>query len=239
MGEFTLESTGGVVVFCRRWLPSGEPRAGVIIVHGAAEHSGRYARVAGVLTGEGYAVYALDLRGHGHTAESTGRGRVGPSGMDGVLTDLDALVRRARAEVGDRPIVLFGHSMGSVIVQAFMVRDPDGVSAYVLSGTMGPAEGTEEFVAGMRAAIDAGMADEPLDALAGYNDAAEPTLTNYDWLSRDPDEVDKYIADPLCGDDNPLTYGYVNALLETIIDVMEPGAIARIPRGIPVLLLTG
>jgi alpha-beta hydrolase superfamily lysophospholipase len=129
--------------------------------------------------------------------------------------------------------------MGSVVVQAFMVRDPDGVSAYVLSGTMGPAEGTEEFVAGMRAAIDAGMADEPLDALAGYNDAAEPTRTNYDWLSRDADEVDKYIADPLCGDDNPLTYGYVAALLEAIADVMEPDAIVRIPRRIPVLLLTG
>ena len=113
------------------------------------------------------------------------------------------------------------------------------MSAYVLSGTMGPPEGTEEFVAGMRAALDAGMADEPLDALAGYNASDEPTRTSYDWLSRDDDEVDKYIADPLCGDDNPLTYGYVTVLLETIADVMEPSAIARIPTRMPVLLLTG
>jgi alpha-beta hydrolase superfamily lysophospholipase len=94
-------------------------------------------------------------------------------------------------------------------------------------------------MAGMRAAIDAGMADEPLDALAGYNASDELTRTSYDWLSRDEDEVDKYIADPLCGDDNPLTYGYVAVLLETIADVMEPHAIARIPNGMPVLLLTG
>ncbi len=239
MDEFVFDNVDGVTVFGRRWMPSGDPRSAVVIVHGASEHSARYARVAGVLQGEGHAVYALDLRGHGHTAESTGRGRVGPSGMDGVLADVEALIRRACTEVGEVPIVLFGHSMGSVIVQAFMVRDSDGVSAYVLSGTMGPAEGTEEFLTGIRTAIDAGMADEPLDALAGYNDAAELTRTNYDWLSRDPDEVDRYIADPLCGDDNPLTYGYVNALLETITDVMEPDAIARIPRHIPVLLLTG
>ena len=192
-----------------------------------------------MLRGEGYAVYALDLRGHGHTAESTGRGRIGPSGMAGVLADVDAVVRRARTEVGDVPIVLFGHSMGSVVVQAFMVRDPDDVSAYVLSGTMGPTEGTEEFVTGIRAAIEAGIADEPLDALAAYNASDEPTRTSYDWLSRDEEEVDKYIADPRCGDDNPLTYGFVTELLETIADVMEPDAIARIPDGMPVLLLTG
>ena len=53
--------------------------------------------------------------------------------------------------------------MGSVVVQAVMVGAPHDVSAYVLSGTMGPAEGTDEFVAGMRAAMEAGMADEPLD----------------------------------------------------------------------------
>src|SRR4051812_47030637 len=143
MDEFTFASTDGVEVFARRWVPSGQPRAAVVIVHGAAEHSGRYARVAAVLQAEGYAVYALDLRGHGHSAGSTERGRIGPSGMAGVLSDVEALVRRARSEAGD--VVLFGHSMGSVVVQAFMVAAPADVSAYVLSGTMGPAEGTEEF----------------------------------------------------------------------------------------------
>ncbi|HLM16421.1 MAG TPA: alpha/beta hydrolase [Acidimicrobiia bacterium] len=239
MDEFTFASTDGVEVFARRWVPSGQPRAAIVVVHGAAEHSGRYTRVAEVLRGEGYAVYALDLRGHGRSAGSTERGRIGPGGMAGVLSDVGALVRRARSEAGDVPVILFGHSMGSVVVQAFMVGAPEDVSAYVLSGTMGPAEGTEEFVAGMRAAVEAGMADEPLDALAGYNASDEPTRTRYDWLSRDEDEVDKYIADPLCGDDNPLTYGYVAVLLETIADVMEPDAIARIPKGMPVLLLTG
>ena len=75
MDEFTLASDDGVDVFCRRWLPTGKPRAAVVVVHGAAEHSGRYARVAELLQGEGYAVYTLDLRGHGHTSGTTGPGR--------------------------------------------------------------------------------------------------------------------------------------------------------------------
>jgi alpha-beta hydrolase superfamily lysophospholipase len=237
--EFRLASADGVEVFCRRWWPAGKPRAAIVIVHGASEHSGRYARVAEVLQGEEYAAYALDLQGHGLTAGPAGRGRIGPNGMAGLLADVEALVGRARADVGEVPVVMFGHSMGSVVVQAFMTSTPDDVSAYVLSGTMGPTEGTEDFVTGMRAAVDAGMADEPLDALGGYNASAGPTRTSHDWLSRDDEEVDRYIADPLCGDGNPLTYGYVAVLLETIAEVMEPPAIARIARGIPVLLLTG
>ena len=63
MDEFTLVDSDGVEVFCRRWLPFGAAQAVVIVVHGASEHSGRYARVADVLRGDGYAVYALDLRG--------------------------------------------------------------------------------------------------------------------------------------------------------------------------------
>jgi alpha-beta hydrolase superfamily lysophospholipase len=235
--EFTLPGADGVEVFCRRWLPAGVPRAGVILVHGASEHSGRYARVAEILQTEGDAVYALDLRGHGRTGTATGPGRIGEDGMSGVLDDVDRLLERARSEVGDRPLVLLGHSMGSVVVQAYVVRGPSRVSGYVLSGTMGPTEGTEEFLAGLRAALDAGMADEPLDALTGFGDTS--ARTSYDWLSRDAEEVDKYIADPLCGDGNPLTYGYVAAMLETIAEVMEPAAIARIPPRLPVLLLTG
>ena len=81
----------------------GNPRAAVVVVHGAAEHSGRYARVAEVLQAEGYAVYALDLRGHGRTATSTGRGRIGAGGMPEVVADVEALTRRAARRVRRLP----------------------------------------------------------------------------------------------------------------------------------------
>jgi alpha-beta hydrolase superfamily lysophospholipase len=233
--EFTFEDADGIEVFCRRWLPSGRPRAGVVIVHGASEHSGRYASLAEALRDDGAAVFAFDLRGHGRTAAATGPGRIGPRGIDGVLDDVGALVAMARAQVGDHPVILLGHSMGSVVTQAYATRDGGSIDAYALSGTMGPTEGTPEFVAGLRQAIDAGMADEPLDILAGVGDSPEPSRTPYDWLSRDEDEVDRYIADPLCGDDNPLTYGYLIDLFEVVAPASDQlGSISC-----PVLVIAG
>ena len=100
MDELTFVDADGVEVFYRRWLPDGPAAAAVVVVHGASEHSGRYDRVARVLTHEGCAVYAPDLRGHGRTAAATGPGLIGPRGMDGVLDDIGELVDRARADVG-------------------------------------------------------------------------------------------------------------------------------------------
>jgi alpha-beta hydrolase superfamily lysophospholipase len=239
MEELSFVDVDGVTVSYRHWLPDGEPRAAVLVVHGASEHSGRYMRLARVLTGEGYAVYAIDLRGHGRTAASTGKGCIGPRGMDGVLDDVGQLAAVAAADLGGRPLVLFGHSMGSLVVQAFVEQRGHDLAAYALSGTMGPVDTPREMLEGIRQAVDAGMADEPLDLLGGVNAAFEPARTSYDWLSRDPKEVDDYIEDPLCGDDVPLTYGYVAAMLETTATVMAPDGIARTPRHLPVLLLTG
>jgi alpha-beta hydrolase superfamily lysophospholipase len=238
-GELTFTDADGIEVFYRRWLPTAPPRAAVLVVHGASEHSQRYTRAAGVLTDHGYAVYALDLRGHGRTATSTGPGRIGPRGMAGVLDDLEELARIAGRECGDVPIVLLGHSMGALVAQAFVEERGEILTAYVLSGTVGPMEGADELAAGMRQAIDAGMADEPLDILGGLNAEFEPARTPFDWLSRDPDEVDRYISDPLCGDDLPLTYGFVAEMIATGAHVMEPAGIARVPKHLRVLLLTG
>jgi alpha-beta hydrolase superfamily lysophospholipase len=71
------------------------------------------------------------------------------------------------------------------------------------------------------------------------NEAFEPARTAYDWLSRDPVEVDAYIADPMCGDDAPPTYGFIAALMTLAVDTMSSEAIARIPTRLPILLVTG
>jgi alpha-beta hydrolase superfamily lysophospholipase len=237
--EFAFTTADGAEVFCSRWVPDTPVRAVVLVVHGASEHAGRYARFANVLCREGFAVYAPDLRGHGRTAASTGFGRMGSTGMDGLLGDLDDVARRARADFPSRPIVVFGHSMGSLVAQAYVERYGEGLAAYVLSGSGGVPEDDAEMSALIDDALEAGMRDEPLDLLGEFNADFEPARTRYDWLSRDAEEVDKYVADPWCGDDAPLTYGFAAALVETAATVMEPDGIGRVPPRLPVLLITG
>lgn len=235
--ETTFTDQDGVDVFFRHW-PADDPRGAVVIAHGASEHSGRYARFAAALNEVGWSVFAPDHRGHGRTGQKQGVGKVGPGGGVRLVDDLRQLVGRASDAVGGRPVVLFGHSMGSAITQAYATLGADGIAAYALSGPLGAAEGTDELAAGLKAAADGGMADEPIDLLGGYNAAFEPARTPFDWLSRDDAEVDAYVADPFCGDSNPLTYGFVADLLAIAAPSVEPDAIAAIPP-MPVLIVAG
>src|SRR5438128_667847 len=124
-----LPAVDSVTVVYRTWLPEGAVRATVQIVHGASEHSGRYGRLAAALTARGLAVYAMDLRGHGRSAESSGVGRYGAGtgggtsggpgnqggqGVEAVLRDVARLHEVITDEHLDVPRILLGHSMGSI-----------------------------------------------------------------------------------------------------------------------------
>ena len=234
-----LESVGGVHVTYRRWLPAGEVRATVQVVHGASEHSGRYDRLAAALTGRGLAVYGMDLRGHGRTAEGTGTGRFGAPGVDGVLDDVQGLHLVAAEQHPGVPRLLLGHSMGSVIALAAAERDGADLAGLALSGPLGVNPQLADTVTSLEAALAAGLGDQPLDALGAFNESFEPARTPYDWLSRDDAEVDAYLADPLAGDEMPLTYGYAAGVFGLSVRASSPEGVAELPDGLPVLLLSG
>jgi alpha-beta hydrolase superfamily lysophospholipase len=239
MDELTFHDDDGVDVFYRRWTPARSPRAVVLVAHGMSEHSGRYARVAAALQDAGHGVYALDHRGHGRTAVSSGPGRAGVGGMTALLDDLGRLEGIARSEHAGVPTVLFGHSMGAILSLAYAERSGEGLDGLALSGSPGVAEGLREMADAISSAADGGLADEPLAALASFNAAFEPARTPYDWLSRDEAEVDAYVADPLSGDDMPMTYRFVADLMGLTADETTPEAIGRLRPDLPVLLLTG
>jgi alpha-beta hydrolase superfamily lysophospholipase len=234
-----LQSVGGVHVTYRRWLPDGPPRATVQVVHGASEHSGRYERLAAALTGRGLAVYAMDLRGHGRTAEGTGTGRFGAPGVDGVLDDVRALHLVAAEQHPGLPRLLLGHSMGSIIALAAAERDGADLAGLALSGPLGVNPGLADTVTQLEVALAAGLGDQPLDALGPFNAAFEPARTPYDWLSRDEAEVDAYLADPLAGDEMPLTHAYAAGVFGMNVRAASPEGVAELPAGLPVLLLSG
>jgi alpha-beta hydrolase superfamily lysophospholipase len=235
-----LQGADGSRVRYRRWLPDGDLRATVQLVHGASEHSGRYGRLAEALTARGYGVWAMDLRGHGRTAESTGIGRFGNGlGVDTVLDDVDALHLVIADEHPGVPRVLLGHSMGSIIALASAERNGADLAALVLSGPIGVAPQLAVSVTALEEAVAAGVADHALDALGPFNEKFEPARTRYDWLSRDPAEVDKYVADPLSGDEMPLTVAYAAGVFALAVRAATPEAVATLPDGLPVLLLSG
>ncbi len=238
-----LRSTDGKRVAYRRWLPSGTVRATVQVVHGASEHSGRYSRLAADLTGRGLAVYSMDLRGHGQTREGTGVGKFGvpgdSPGFSAVLDDVQALHLIAADEHPGVPRLLLGHSMGAVIALAAAERDGRDLAGLVLSGALGVAPELAETVTALEAAVAAGKGDQALETLGPFNEPFEPARTSYDWLSRDEAEVDAYVADPLAGDDAPLTNAYAAGVFGASVRSATPEAVAQLPDGLPVLLLSG
>ncbi len=137
--DHALQAVDGVRVRYRRWLPPGEPRGAVQVVHGAPEHLGRYGRLATGLTFRGLAVYAVDLRGHGRTAAGTGAGRSGSRGAAALLADVRAVHRVMEREHPGVPRVLLGHATGSVVALAAAEQDGGDLAGLALSGPAGTA----------------------------------------------------------------------------------------------------
>ena len=127
--EGRLAGTAGVELYWQGWLPDAEPRALVVIAHGASEHSARYSHVAERLVAAGYAVYALDHRGHGR---SEGK-RAQLDRLDHVVADLRGFVDLTAQRNPGVPVYLLGHSMGGAIAVAYAMRHQETLAGLVLS----------------------------------------------------------------------------------------------------------
>lgn len=236
----SFQAADGTRIHYRRWLPAGRARAVVQIVHGAAEHSGRYDRFARALTTQGYAVYATDHRGHGRTRLRSGAlGDAGPDGWNRMVEDEIALTQRLRAAHPGVKLALFGHSLGSFMAQDYIQRRGELLDALVLSGTSYGPPPPEAFLQTMDATVKAN-ALAPSEVWAGlFKDFNKPFAgsTGFEWLSRDPAEVRKYVGDPQAG------HAFSNELARDIFTgfarMRNPALEARIPKGLPVLVIQG
>jgi alpha-beta hydrolase superfamily lysophospholipase len=241
----TLSTPEGVALFVHGWLPETAPKAAVQIAHGLAEHAGRYARLAQALTGAGYAVYAGDQRGHGRTVQSPDDlGYFAErDGWRRCLDDLWLVNRRIAADHPGLPLLLIGHSMGSFMAQHFISEHGDALAGVVLSGSDGKPGALA--VAGRLIARLERLRLGPRGrsalihslAFGVFNRAFAPTRTEADWLSRDPAEVDKYIADPLCGF-IAATQTWVE-FLDALPELASPARLARVPKRLPIHLISG
>jgi len=238
---FTLGLSDGNRLFVRRWLAvSGTPQGVVQIVHGSAEHSGRYDRLARHLNREGWLVYADDHRGHGNTRVRSGAlGDAGPDAWNSFVADEKALNDHIVAQHPGLKVFMLGHSMGSFIAQDCAARHGHSLAGVVLSGSNGIFENAEQAVAAARELARVNpLGPSPL--LAGAFESFNRPFTGkpgFEWLSRDAAEVRKYRDDPFCGFvfNNELVADFLAGLR----DLWNPDNEASIPKILPFYVVSG
>lgn len=225
---------------------AGQTARGVIqINHGLAEHAARYGRFAEAMAARGFHLYAQDHRGHGQTKAPNA-----PPGMfaarDGaakVIADVGAVHDLIAAEHPGLPVILFGHSMGGLIALNFLLRHPERVAGAAIwnanfsAGLLGRL--AQAILAWERFRLGSDVPSRLLPKLTfqAWAKQVPDRRTQFDWLSRDTAEVDKYVADPLCGRD-----ASVSMWIDTFRFIFfgaDDRNFEAVPRSLPVNLVGG
>lgn len=240
--SFDFVDPEGYRIFVYRWEPGVPARAAVQVAHGAVEHALRYERLADFLAERGYAVYANDHRGHGRTAGTMeAAGQAGDDGWNGIVRDAAQLTGIIKGEHPGVPVFLLGHSLGSMLAQQYIQEYGAGLAGAILSGSWGTFGDTSAMEAAVDAAIAANGRTAPsmewVAMFGSFNERFEGR-TPFDWLSRDPAEVDAYVADPWSGS-FAFSNGLVRDFFTGMTEAWRPEHEARIPKGLPVLIISG
>ena len=242
--SFTIPSNGIGQLHCCRWMPEGEPKAVLQIVHGIAEYIERYDDFAGFLNGLGYVVVAEDHMGHGQTVGTEGTQGYFEGGWFTAVSDSYALLRKTKAEYPQIPYVLFGHSMGSFMARTILEVYPDsGIAAAVICGTGWQPRAILPGAIGICQLACKKVGEKNTSAtlqnmvFGGYNKRVEHPRTEFDWLTRDAKVVDAYIAHPSCG--FTATTGLLRDLLTGIRFIEQKQNLAKMNKDLPVLFIAG
>lgn len=235
----------GVEIKYLRWLPETKPRAVLQIIHGMAEHASRYDEFARFLNEKGYAVYASDHRGHGLTAgcdENTGH-FADSDGWNLVVNDCKKLYEIVKSEQAELPVFLLGHSMGSFIARDIILQISNNFKGVILSGTSWNPCFLLLFgkiVAKIQKLFSGKKHRSKLLnnlSFGSFNSKFKPNRTPFDWLSRVPEFVDRYVKDEYCG--FVCTAGFFDDLFGGIIKIQKNKVIKKTPSNLPVLLACG
>ena len=241
----SLASTTGASLNLYLREANATPRGIIQINHGLAEHAARYGRFMEALAEAGFHSISHDHRGHGATsAPDAPQGSFArEGGVDKVLGDVAAIQDHARALWPGLPLITFGHSMGGLIAMNFALRHPEGLAGLAVwnanfsAGLLGRVAQSLLAWERFRLGSDTPSRILPKLTFADWAKKVPGARTDFDWLSRDPAEVDKYVADPLCGWDASV------AMWQDVFRMVFAGAddanFAALPRTLPIQLRGG
>lgn len=245
MKDLTMEMTDGFAIHAFILQPTSEPKGHIHLLHGMAEHIGRYVEFAHYLAGQGYIVTGHDHRGHGKTAELNGTlGHFADTGgFERIVQDVHEIVTALRTQYPTNRFILFGHSMGSFVARRYVQLHGDEVDLAIFSGTGGDpgvsrlAGQVLAYVHGKKNGFD--QPNHFLNKLlfGSFNKSVQNPKTPFDWLANNPKAVAQYEADPACGF-IPTTKFFAD-LFEGIGKVHATDEINTIPKDLPILLFSG
>jgi len=233
----TFTSVSGQKLEKAFWPAKGETKAVIQFVHGMAEHIKRYDATARYLNEAGFTVVGHTHMGHGPYADILGFfGKKG--GWDVLIEDVHALRQETQKQFPDVPYFMLGHSMGSFVVRGYSLKYEKGLAGIILSGTghFGKPLLTAAGLISNTICLFGGAA-KPSPLLAKMTSNSDPSYkTPFDWLTRDDDEVKKYIDDPLCG--FPFTAAGYRDMFSGLAR-LYPEKLSPMEKEIPVYLFSG
>lgn len=242
---FEIKSCTGAELHCRKWFNPllSEYKAVIQLVHGMEEHIGRYADFAEFLADEGYIVFGHDHLGHGNTAKiKRDFGYFSDkNGWEILCKDIHIYQNAISSLYPDIPYILFGHSMGSLLVRTYVTKYSDKLDGLIISGTSGQkfglsiAKSQTKIIEAFRGRRYRSKYIKNL-VTGSFNRKFKPNLTEADWISSDEENVQKYLADPLCS--STFTVSAYYELISGTQYLSRQKNINKTPN-IPILIFSG
>lgn len=240
---FTFTGTAGNSLSAILYLPEGEPKLIFQITHGMTEHMGRYEELAEKLTEQGIVTAGFDLPGHGRNPGHPDCASFGETGWIQTLADMQTFSEQLTSRFAGVPLVLMGFSLGSFLVRDYLSSEFKMPSAAVIMGT-----GTQPslILSGIKKLVEREIKKEGFNSTTPlihklsfetYNQKFKPAGTDFDWLCSDERELDAYMSDPLRRAN--ISSGLFWQLLDAMQRTGQADTCSRIPKDLPILLLSG
>lgn len=241
MEKFHLKNNDKMIHVVK-WNQVNKTDKVLIIVHGMAEHIKRYDYFATKLNENNILVYGYEVIGHGSTIKKKeDQGHWNKGDFDNNVDNINQLISYVKKEHPNLKVFLLGHSMGSFLTRRYLIKYGSNINGALLSGSSAitPLMKMGATISKLFSKKKDKLPNHRLTKLSfgSYNKHFKPNRTEFDWLSSDNAQVDKYIEDPLCG--FVCTTGYYKEFTSSLKHLDDKVNLRKIPKELPIYIFSG